>query len=76
MTGRIDETIDRTRDRGFTFIRGEDEKRYFAHVTGMAVPSSFDDLNPGEEVDFDVRDDPKGPRAINIQRRAAVSAEA
>jgi cold shock protein len=53
-------------DRGFGFIRGEDEKEYFFHrssVEGL----DFDRLAPGEQVTFDVQASDRGPRAVRVR---------
>jgi CspA family cold shock protein len=54
-------------DRGFGFITGEDGKDYFFHRDSLQSPLSFDRLNGGEAVSFDVQSGPKGPRAANVR---------
>ncbi len=56
-----------TRDRGFGFLRFG-TKDYFFHRSSCVEPS-YDDLNEGDEVQFEVNDkSAKGPRAENIMR--------
>ena len=58
-------------DRGFGFITGEDGKDYFFHRDSLQSPLSFDRLNGGETVAFDVQSGPKGPRAANVREADA-----
>lgn len=61
--GKIKKLI---RDRGFGFIKAEDGKEIFFHRTGLEQ-GSFDTLNEGQDVEFEIEKSPKGPRAINVQ---------
>ena len=54
-------------DRGFGFITSDDGKDYFFHRSVVAPPLDFEQLAGGEKVQFDVEQDPKGPRARNVQ---------
>ena len=63
-TGNIKKVV---ADRGFGFIAAEDGKEYFFHRDSLQAPLSFDRLNGGETVKFDVQASPKGPRATNVQ---------
>ena len=56
-TGTIKKVVS---DRGFGFIAADDGKEYFFHRDGV---ESFDNLNGGEKVTFEVEPSPKGPRA-------------
>ena len=51
-------------DRGFGFIAAEDGTEYFFHRDGV---ESFDSLNGGEKVSFEVEPSPKGPRAKQVK---------
>ena len=62
-TGTIKRVI---ADRGFGFIAAEDEKEYFFHRGALDASLDFDRLNGGEPVDFEVEQNPKGPRAIKV----------
>jgi cold shock protein len=53
-------------DRGFGFITGEDGKDYFFHRDSLVAPMSFDRLDGGERVAFEVEAGPKGPRANQV----------
>jgi CspA family cold shock protein len=63
-TGTIKKVVS---DRGFGFIAAEDGKEYFFHRDGLNPSLDFDRLNGGERVSFDVEQNPKGPRAKNVQ---------
>ncbi|MBU1626210.1 cold shock domain-containing protein [bacterium] len=64
MTG----TIKRLTDKGFGFIAQEDdEKDLFFHSTSL-VDVTFEELNEGDAVTFEIEESEKGPRAINVQR--------
>jgi len=54
-------------DRGFGFIRAEDEKEYFFHRGGLDSSLDFDRLIGGESVTFEIEDSPKGPRAAQVR---------
>lgn len=51
-------------ERGFGFIAAEDGKEYFFHRDGM---DSFDSLQGGESVTFEIEASPKGPRANQVK---------
>jgi cold shock protein len=53
-------------DRGFGFIEGEDGKEYFFHRSGVDGLLTFENLNGGERVTFEIESSPKGPRAGRI----------
>ena len=63
-TGTIKKVVS---DRGFGFITAEDGKDYFFHRDGLAASLDFDRLVGGERVSFDIEQNPKGPRAKNVQ---------
>jgi len=61
-------TIKTKTDRGFGFISREGEsKDLFFHSKDL-VGVTFDELQVGEKVTFDVVDGPKGPSAKNVKR--------
>ncbi len=61
-------TIKTKTDRGFGFITREGEsKDLFFHSKDL-VGVTFDELQVGEVVTFDVVDGPKGPSAKNVKR--------
>ncbi|GAB5417457.1 MAG: cold-shock protein [Crocinitomicaceae bacterium] len=51
-------------DKGFGFIVDEEtNKDVFVHVSGLN-----DDINEGDQVEFEVEEGRKGPSAINVKR--------
>ena len=54
-------------DKGFGFILDERGQEYFFHRSGV-VGGSFEDLDQGQQVSFELEDSPKGPRANNVRR--------
>ena len=64
MTG----VIKKKTDKGFGFIKVEgQEKDVFFHSKSL-VGVTFDELNEGDAVSFDVEDSPKGPNAVNVKK--------
>ena len=53
-------------DRGFGFISDTDGRDIFFHQSSL-LEAQFATLNCEQEVEFDVENSPKGPRAINIR---------
>ncbi|NUC72941.1 cold-shock protein [Haloterrigena sp. SYSU A558-1] len=50
---------------GYGFISTEDaDEDVFFHMEGVGGP----DLEEGQDVDFDIEQAPKGPRATNVVR--------
>ena len=68
-TGTIKKVV---ADRGFGFITAEDGKDYFFHRNGLQLSLDFDRLQGGEQVEFEVQQSPKGPRAVNVREAAGV----
>ena len=62
-TGKIKKLI---RERGFGFINDTDGKEVFFHQSGLVEGVTFDALTGEEEVEFEIEDSSKGPRAINV----------
>ena len=60
--------IKKKTDKGFGFItvQGE-EKDIFFHSKSL-VDVTFDELNEGDAVTFDVEDSPKGKNAVNVKK--------
>jgi CspA family cold shock protein len=61
MTGRIERLIP---DKGFGFIKGEDNREYFFHRS--AVQEGFENLDQNQQVTFRPGQGPKGPRAEDV----------
>ncbi len=60
--------IKKKTDKGFGFITVEgQEKDLFFHSKSL-VDITFDQLNEGDAVSFDVEDSPKGPNAVNVRK--------
>ncbi len=63
-TGTIKKVI---AERGFGFITAEDAKEYFFHRDGLDSSLDFDRLQGGERVEFEIENNPKGPRAAKVR---------
>lgn len=60
--------IKKKTDKGFGFITVEgQEKDLFFHSNSL-VGVTFDELNEGDQVTFDIEDSPKGKNAVNVKR--------
>ena len=53
--------------KGYGFIAQDSGEDVFVHHTGIQG-EGFKTLSEGDEVAFDVVQDPKGPRAVNVVR--------
>jgi cold shock protein len=62
MTGRI---IRITRDKGFGFIKGQNNQDYFFHKSALKNVA-FADLTEGQDVTFEDSEGEKGLRAEDI----------
>jgi len=61
-------TIAKKTDKGFGFIKRDgQEKDLFFHSNEL-VNISFDDLQEGDKVSFEVGDSPKGPNAVKVSK--------
>ena len=52
-------------DRGFGFIAGDKEEFFFHHSAVEGV--TFEELQEGQTVDYEVGQGPKGPRATSVK---------
>lgn len=55
-------------EKGFGFIKGEDNNEYFAHFSQIQS-DGYRQLDENEKVTFDVEQTDRGPQASNIVRR-------
>lgn len=51
--------------KGYGFVRGEDGKDVFVHRTALPMGVY---LNEGDEVEFEVEQSDRGPRAANVRK--------
>ena len=51
--------------KGYGFIERDEGEDVFVHYTSV-VGEGYRTLTEGSEVEFDVEEDPKGPRATNV----------
>lgn len=56
-----------SRDKGYGFISQEDGEDVFVHYTALGG-GGYQNLEEGEEVEFDVTQGAKGPQATNVRR--------
>ena len=62
LKGKVKKWLD---ERGYGFIFSEDQSReIFVHSSNIEGKSS---LNEGEEVEFEIENSDKGPRAIKVK---------
>jgi len=61
-TGKIKKIVS---ERGFGFINDTDGREVFFHQSGL-VGAQFSDLNEDTQVEFEIEESPKGPRAVNV----------
>jgi len=53
--------------KGFGFITKEDGGDIFVHYSAIQ-DNGFKSLSKGQEVNFEVVDGPKGPKAVNVTK--------
>lgn len=61
-------TIARKTDKGFGFIKREGEEKDLFFHSNELVGITYDELNEGDKVTFEVGDSPKGPNAIKVSK--------
>ncbi len=54
------------KDRGYGFIANEDGKDVFFHQLALK-DLEFDSLKEGQSLEFEVKEESRGPRAVNIK---------
>ena len=52
--------------KGYGFIEQDDGKDLFVHHTSISG-TGFKSLTEGQRVQFEVEENPKGPKAINVE---------
>ena len=62
-TGKIKRLM---KDRGFGFIRGNDGQEVFFHRSSLEGVA-FESLTEGLDVQFEIEQSPKGPRAGKVR---------
>ena len=62
-TGKIKKVV---RERGFGFISDTDGREVFFHQSSL-IDTQFDALKEEDNVEFEIENSPKGPRAINVK---------
>jgi len=60
--------IVRLTDRGFGFIKREDEEKDLFFHSSELKNVQFKDLREGDKVTFEVTEGPKGLNAVNVNR--------
>ena len=53
-------------DQGYGFIRTEKKEDVFFHLNEL-VGITYESLREGQQVEFEVKDRPKGLRAVNVR---------
>lgn len=55
--------------KGYGFIgRGDNEADVFVHFSAV-VGDGYRTLQEGDKVEFEIEQGPKGPQAVNVQRK-------
>lgn len=52
-------------EKGFGFITGEDNKDVFVHQSNIQC-EGFRSLDEGQDVSFDLEEDQRGSKAVNV----------
>ena len=63
-------TIARLTDKGFGFITREGEDKDLFFHSNELVDVSYNELNEGDTVEFEVEEGPKGLNAVKVKRVA------
>lgn len=54
-------------EKGFGFITGEDNEDLFVHYTSIQG-DGFKSLEEGQAVSYDVEEDERGSKAVNVEK--------
>jgi len=60
--------IKKKTDKGFGFITAEGQSKDLFFHSNSLVDITFDELQEGDNVSFEVEDSPKGPNAVNVKK--------
>ena len=64
-------TIVKLTDKGFGFIAREgEEKNLFFHASNL-VDIRYEELQEGDNVEFEIEEGPKGPNAVEVKKVGA-----
>jgi len=55
------------KNKGFGFIKGDDDRDVFFHYS-VLVMDGFKDIEVGAEVEFELVETDKGPRAASVKK--------
>ncbi len=61
-------TIAKKTDKGFGFIKQDGQSKDLFFHSNELQNISFDELQEGDMVSFEVGDSPKGPNAVNVSK--------
>ena len=61
-------TVAKKTDKGFGFIKREGEAKDLFFHSNELQNISFDELQEGDKVTFEVGDSPKGPNAVGVNK--------
>lgn len=64
MKGKV---VKFNKDKGYGFIKSEDDRDIFFHWSSI-VMDGYKILNIDDEVEFDIAESERGPRANNIRK--------
>jgi len=65
MTNKVGKVKWFNETKGYGFIEQENGPDIFVHYNSI-VSEGFKTLNDGQEVEYEIHEDPKGLRAINV----------
>ena len=58
------------KEKGYGFIHAEDNRDYFFHYSALIMKNAdeYKTAEKGENVEFDVEESERGPRAANVKK--------
>ena len=56
------------KEKGFGFIKRDGQEKDLFFHSNEVVDTTFDSLNEGDRVSFEVGDSPKGPNATGVRK--------